>query len=105
MGEVETAAVALAGFAELCWDAGGLGSGGSVPSLGPDDDDDDNEGTSNGGQEDEGDGEPPRLVDEGELTGGTRGGGIGGGELPVEGAGTELRSNRSVTEPDSSPDN
>lgn len=79
------------------WDVGGLGSRGSELSLRPDD-----EGTSMGRQEAEKGGEePPRLVAEGGLAEpqGTR----GGGELPVEGTDTELRSSRSVTDTDSSP--
>lgn len=79
------------------WELGGLGSRGSELSLRPDD-----EGTSMGRQEvEEGGEEPPRLVAEGELAGaqGTK----GGGELPVEGTDTELRSSRSVTDTDSSP--
>ena len=79
------------------WELGGLGSRGSELSLRPDE-----EGTSMGRQdaEDEGDG-PPRLVAEERLVGlqGTR----GGGELPIEGTDTELRSSRSVTDTDSSP--
>lgn len=76
---------------------GGLGSRGSELSLCPDE-----EGTSMGRQEaEEGGEEPPRLLDEGGLARlqGTR----GGGELPVEGTDTELRSSRSVTDTDSSP--
>lgn len=79
------------------WVLGGLGSGGSELSLRPDE-----EGTSMGRQEaEEGGEEPPMLVAEGGLAGpqGTR----GGGELPVEGTDTELRSSRSVTDTDSSP--
>lgn len=79
------------------WVLGGLGSRGSELSLRPDE-----EGTSMGRQEaEEGGEEPPRLVAEGELAGpqGTR----GGGELPVDGTDTELRSSRSVTDTDSSP--
>lgn len=79
------------------WELGGLGSRGSELSLRPDD-----EGTSMGRQEaEEGREEPTRLVAEGALARpqGTR----GGGELPVEGTDTELRSSRSVTDTDSSP--
>ncbi len=79
------------------WELGGLGSRGSELSLRPDE-----EGTSMGRQEaEEGGEEPMRLVAEGGLAGlqGTR----GGGELPVEGTDTELRSSRSVTDTDSSP--
>lgn len=79
------------------WELGGLGSKGSALSLRPDE-----EGTSMGRQEaEEGGDEPARLVAEGELAWlqGTR----GGGELPVEGTDTELRSSRSVTDTDSSP--
>lgn len=85
-----------ADVSELC-ELGGLGSRGSELSLLPDEED-----TSTGRQEaDEGGEDPLRLVAEGELAGaqGTK----GGGELPVEGTDTELRSNRSVTDPDSSP--
>lgn len=73
-----------------------LGSMGS--ELHPDED-----GTSMGKQEmEEGGEEPPRLVAEGGLAWlqDTMG---GGGEVPVEGTDTELRSSRSVTETDSSP--
>lgn len=79
------------------WELGGLGSKGSALSLRPDE-----EGTSMGRQvAEEGGDEPARLVAEGELAWlqGTR----GGGELPVEGTDTELRSSRSVTDTDSSP--
>lgn len=79
------------------WELGGLGSRGSELSLRPDE-----EGISMGKQEaEEGGEEPPRLVAEGGLDGpqGTR----GGGELPVEGTDTELRSRRSVTDTESSP--
>lgn len=77
---------------------GGLGSEGSELSLCPDEPD-----TSTGWLEaEEGGGEEPlRFADEGGLARlqGTK----GGGELPVEGSDTELRSNRSVTDTDSSP--
>lgn len=77
---------------------GGLGSGGSEVSLCPDEED-----TSTGWLEAEvgGGEEPLRLADEGGLARpqGTK----GGGELPVEGSDTELRSSRSVTDTDSSP--
>ncbi len=79
------------------WEVGGLGSRGSELSLRPDE-----EGTSIGRQEvEDGGEEPPRLVAKGGLAGlqGTK----GGGELPVEGSDTELRSSRSVTDTDSSP--
>lgn len=81
---------------ELC-ELGGLGSRGSEPSLLPD-----KEGTSTGRQEaEEGGEDPPRLAAEGGLL--KLHGTSGGGELPAEGTDTELRSNRSVTDPDSSP--
>lgn len=79
------------------WELGGLGSTGSELSLRPDE-----EGTSMGRQEEEEGGEePPMLVAEGGLARlqGTK----GGGELPVDGTDTELRSSRSVTDTDSSP--
>lgn len=44
---------------------------------------------------------PPRLAVDGGLT--KVQGSRGGGELPVEGTDTELRSSRSVTDTDSSP--
>lgn len=97
--EAREEAEALAGVingSEL-WELGGLGSRGSELSLRPDE-----EGTSMGRQEAEDGGEePPRLVAKGGLAGpqGTN----GGGELPVEGTDTELRSSRSVTDTDSSP--
>lgn len=50
----------------------------------------------------EGGEEPPRLVAEGGLAG-LQDTIDGGGEVPVEGTDTELRSSRSVTETDSSP--
>ena len=79
------------------WELGGLGSRGSELSLHPDE-----ERISMCRQEvEEGGEEPPRFVAEEGLAGpqGTR----GGGELPVEGTDTELRSSRSVTDTDSSP--
>lgn len=76
---------------------GETSSMGSVVNLCPDE-----EGTSMGRQEaEEGGEEPTRLVDEGELVGPQ--GTSGGGELPVEGTDTELRSSRSVTDTESSP--
>lgn len=79
------------------WELGGLGSRGSELSLRPDE-----AGTSIGRQEaEEGGEEPPRLVAEDGLAGPQ--GTSGGGELPVEGTDTELRSSRSVTDTDSSP--
>lgn len=81
---------------ELC-ELGGLGSRGSELSLHADE-----EGTSMGKQEaDEGGDEPPRFVEEGELVGPQDT--MGGGELPMEGTDTELRSSSSVTDTESSP--
>lgn len=101
VAEAEAEAEALVGVedgSEL-WGLGGLGSRWSELSLRPDE-----EGTSMGRQEEaeeDGGEEPTRLEEEGELAGpqGTR----AGGELPVEGTDTELRSSRSVTDTDSSP--
>lgn len=75
----------------------GLGSRGSELSLRPDDDD-----SSVGRQEAEAGGDDPlRLEADGGLA--RLQGTDGGGELPVDGADTELRSSRSVTDTDSSP--
>lgn len=90
------ALVVVVDGSELC-ELGGLGSRGSEQSLLPD-----KEGTSTGRQEaEEGGEDPPRLAAEGGLL--KLHGTSGGGELPAEGTDTELRSNRSVTDPDSSP--
>lgn len=90
------ALVGVVDGSELC-ELGGLDSRGSEPSLLPDE-----EGTSTGRQEAEEGGEDPlRLAAEGGLL--KLHGTSGGGELPAEGTDTELRSNRSVTDPDSSP--
>lgn len=97
--EAEAEREALVGVVDgnELWELGGLGSRGSELSLRPDE-----EGTSIGRQDaEEGGEEAPRLVAEDGLDWlqGTR----GGGELPVEGTDTELRSSRSVTDTDSSP--
>lgn len=95
----EAEAEALVGVVDgnrLC-ELGGLGSRGSELSLHPDE-----EGTSMGRQDvNEGGDEPPRFVEEEGLVRpqGTR----GGGELPMDGTDTELRSSRSVTDTESSP--
>lgn len=80
------------------WELGGLGSSGSEPSLLPEE-----EGTSMGRQEaEEGRKVPLRTGADAGLVS-PQWTEAEGGELPADGADTVLRSNRSVTDTDSSP--